>query len=235
MTKSRVCAERTINLAKQTCARKTNLLVYERQKGEGCRPQPKIYIPPISSPQVKRIKICTGAELKKMCPPPPCPCPPKIPRPTLITRLARLLGLGVKSLLALGAVYVTYDMGIWGDSNTTGDLYKRICIEMLPKFVEPSKAKSIPPSCQAEQELFNLLEKDPYCCDKFPIDHENGVYELQQKWNKVVSTTFESVAGFPNHVRKWSHQVYCKIFSSAEICKDAPDSESGENCCPCND
>jgi hypothetical protein len=46
MSKSRVCAERTVNLAKQACARKTNLLVYERQKGEGCsRPQPKTYIP----------------------------------------------------------------------------------------------------------------------------------------------------------------------------------------------
>ncbi|EFA07381.1 uncharacterized protein LOC656310 [Tribolium castaneum] len=231
MSKSRVCPDKTINAEKETCAKKTNLLIYEREKGEACKP-PKTYIPPISSPQVKRIKICTGAELKKMCAPPPCPCPPKIPRPTLLQRLGKLLGLGAKSLVALGAVYVTYDMGIWGDSKTTGELYKNVCNAILPNIIEPAKEKPLTSSCKAELELFNAFEKDPYCCDKFPIDSESSAYEVQQKWNKIVTKTFSAIAGFPATVRNWSHQVYCKMVD-AESCKVAQD-DGEEECCPCD-
>jgi hypothetical protein len=119
---------------------------------------PEASVSAISCPQVKRIKICTGAELKKMCPPPPCPCPPKPPRVGFLQRLAKILGFGAKSLLALGAIYVTYDMGIWGDSQATGELYKSMCNAILPHIVEPAKEKPMSPSCKAELELFNVSE-----------------------------------------------------------------------------
>ncbi|KAH0813225.1 hypothetical protein GEV33_009566 [Tenebrio molitor] len=185
----------------------------------------------ISCPQVKRIKICTGAELKKMCPPPPCPCPPKPPRVGFLQRLAKILGFGAKSLLALGAIYVTYDMGIWGDSQATGELYKSMCNAILPHIVEPAKEKPMSPSCKAELELFNMFERDPYCCDKFPIDHESGVYEMQQKWNKIVSTTFSAVSGFPGRVKTWSQRMFCKMFDT-ESCKQMKAEEEEEECCP---
>ncbi|KAJ3649476.1 hypothetical protein Zmor_021216 [Zophobas morio] len=231
MSKSRVCAEKVA----KACTKKTNLLVYERKKGDGCQ-KTKPYVPPISNPQLKRIRICTGAELKKMCPPPPCPCPPQQAKRDLglLSKLLRILGFGAKSLLAASAIYLTYDMGIWGDSESTGKLYKSICDAVLPNIVEPQvREKTLTPSCQAERELFHMFEKDPYCCDKFPIDHETGVYELQQKWNRMVTATFSSLAGFPARMRNWSHRVYCKMFDS-ESCKELEAQEEKGECCPCD-
>lgn len=115
------------------------------------------FISAIVSLPAKRIKICTGAELKKMCAPPSPPCLPKKPKTTMMMRLARVLGFGAKSMLALGAVYVTYDMGIWGDSETTRGLYKRLCQFILPQIVQPVKEKPVQSSsCQEQLELFNV-------------------------------------------------------------------------------
>lgn len=92
-----------------------------------------------------------------MCAPPPCPCPPRPPRPTLLQRIGRIIGFGFKSAVALGAVYVTYDMGIWGDSKTTGQLYKNICEEIIPGMVEPRKERPRSPACKSETEIFNVI------------------------------------------------------------------------------
>lgn len=79
-----------------------------------------------------------------------------------------------------------------------------------------------------------MFEKDPYCCDKFPIDTESNAYKLQQKWNKIVINSFSAIAGFPATVRNWSHQLYCKIVED-ESCKEVKTGEEGElECCPCD-
>ena len=60
-------------------------------------------------------------------------------------------------MLAASAIYLTYDMGIWGDSESTGKLYKSICDAVLPNIVEPQvREKTLTPSCQAERELFHV-------------------------------------------------------------------------------
>lgn len=62
-------------------------------------------------------------------------------------------GFGVKSALAAAAVYITYDMGIWGSTEETQNLYGNACT----LFGQPKPKKSSkwdPPSCEAESEFF---------------------------------------------------------------------------------
>lgn len=80
--------------------------------------------------------------------------------------------------------------------------------------------------------LFQPLEKDPYCCDKFPINHEEQVYVLQQKWNKVVTSVFSNAAKVPLFLGKKVHEIYCRAVNSKDCEINA--SPKSDECGPCN-
>ncbi|GJQ69243.1 hypothetical protein Trydic_g15245 [Trypoxylus dichotomus] len=161
MDKSRVCVSQASKLAKQKCVKKTNLLVYE--KGDHCATvlKPGGYaLPPIAAVPAKKIRICTGADLKKMCPPKLCSCGTKKTR-TFFGTITALLGLGIKAGIAAAVVYWTYDIGLWGDAEDTEDIYLDICESIFPPKLQPRK-KKLSPVCQAEIDLMcRVIHKLP--------------------------------------------------------------------------
>lgn len=115
--------------------------------------------PEICKIPAKRIRVATGAELKKMCAPRPCPCPPKSPTIGMIGYILRMVGLGVKALIAGGLVYATYDMGLWGDSEQTEKLYSKTCDTFKPYFYPTieEEPKPVDEACEAQEDLMCLV------------------------------------------------------------------------------
>ncbi|KAF7285944.1 hypothetical protein GWI33_008916 [Rhynchophorus ferrugineus] len=185
---------------KENCIKKSNVLVYKQPTGqrvtrpEECAPKLKI---PICKPKPKRIKICTGSELRKMCPPQVCPkdLPKKKPNGFM-----KFLGFGAKSILAASLVYVTYDMGIWGNGDDTQDLYYSACTAF--KAPQPRKNdKWDPPSCEAESDLFTHPRYDPYArCNVPPLSAETSYLLFQRYWNIAVQNVFSGIANFPSNI-----------------------------------
>lgn len=109
----------------------------------------------------KRIRVCTGAEMKKICPPKLCDCPPK-KKKGFFACLMQLFALGFKILVAGGIVYISYDAGIWGDSEQTERLYGSFCQTFLPLICPDSgvtKKKKLPEVCMAEMELMCVVSR----------------------------------------------------------------------------
>ncbi|XP_057668195.1 uncharacterized protein LOC130901111 [Diorhabda carinulata] len=186
------------------CLTKTNLLAYQKPEGEKTEQRPcqkrkqPAYSATISRCQPKVIKICTGAEMKKMCPP-PCDCTIKPRSSGRSSGALGILFLGIKAAIAATLVYVSYDMGIWGTTDDTQDLYRKYCAATS----QPKKRndKWDPPSCEAQKELFAARPFNPYGhCDEAPINPERSFHTFQNKWNKGVECVFGSLACFPNNI-----------------------------------
>ncbi|KAG5891183.1 hypothetical protein JTB14_031805 [Gonioctena quinquepunctata] len=187
---------------KEACLKKTNLLVYQQPTGERqdrlpCADKEKPrYKPQICRPTPKVIRICTGKEMKKMCPPKYCDCSPKKPSKGLLN----LLRFGLKVAAAAAAVYVTYDLGVWGSTDDTQDLYRSYC--RITR--DPAKNKTEkwdPPSCEAERDFFKIPAFRPYGkCDYPPFDSERTGNNLQKHWNQAIEYVFCGLAGFPYNV-----------------------------------
>ncbi|XP_060518253.1 uncharacterized protein LOC132697022 [Cylas formicarius] len=187
----------------EKCLKKSNLLVYQQPVGTKTERNieciSKGRVQPSNCPQeIKRIKVCTGADLRKMCAPKVCPCDPAKRRRGF--GLGRLLGFSAKAAIAAGIFYVTYDMGIWGTTDDTQELCKTVCA--LLKGPQPHKSeKWDPPSCQAARDMFTAPGFDPYGhCDAPPVSFGTVVSKMQQSWNWAVSGLFRGLAGLPHNV-----------------------------------
>ncbi|KAJ8924238.1 hypothetical protein NQ315_007030 [Exocentrus adspersus] len=187
----------------EKCLKKTNLLVYKTPPGQraekkipGDYQKPKYKIK-ICAPQPKHIRICTGRELKRMCAPKVCKCPTTKPKGR---GLVGLLGFGLKAALAAAAWYVTYDMGIWGSSDDTHELYRNYC-RLMKAPCEPKDDKWEPVQCTAEKQLFKIPKFDPYgYCDEPPINIQRKAYDFQNRWNSTVASVFSGITEFPYNV-----------------------------------
>ncbi|VEN41889.1 unnamed protein product, partial [Callosobruchus maculatus] len=150
----------------------------------------------ICKPKPKTIRVATGKELKKICPPKLCDCKPKKPGKGLLG----LIGFALKAGVAAAAIYISYDAGIWGTGDDSQDLYKAYCTIKT----DPQKRKEKiwePPSCQEERELFTPQPFDPYShCDKPPVRLQDNQIKFKQYWNCAVTCVFSAIAGFPNNV-----------------------------------
>lgn len=112
----------------------------------------------------KRIRVCTGAEMKKMCAPKVCPCPRKSSVPLGV---AGLVKFALKAALAGSIVYLTVQAGVWGKPETSEELYYTFYQMLLPKvckdddedihrqtFLDRSQHKEL---CEAYQGLMEYV------------------------------------------------------------------------------
>ncbi|XP_074042258.1 uncharacterized protein [Leptinotarsa decemlineata] len=189
----------------EKCVKKTNLLVYQQPSGEKqkrthpCSEEirPK-YKPTICRLKPKVIRVCTGAELKRMCPPKHCECAPKVRRPS--RGVFGIFGFGLKAALAAAAIYVTYDLGIWGSMEDTQNLYRTYCT-MTKEPAKKKMGKWDPPSCEAERDLLRIPSFKPYGqCDDPPFDHERSAYNFQNTWNCAIECIFAGIVRFPYNI-----------------------------------
>ncbi|KAJ8984047.1 hypothetical protein NQ317_000009 [Molorchus minor] len=187
------------------CNKKINLLVYQTPSGQRTDRVPcnkdsckATYRAPICIPKPKQIRVCTGAELKRMCPPKVCPCV----RDKKGSILLALLGFAMKTAIAAGAVYVSYDLGLWGTTDDTFKVYRDYCNILSEPNIQRA-TKWDPPSCDAEKDLFNLPRFNPRAhCEKPPIDMERQTTAFQKCWNRGIEFVFGSLVGFPNNLMK---------------------------------
>lgn len=100
--------------------------------------------------QPKRIQICTGSDLRNMCP--PKICPPVVKKHPF----RALFRLGLKSAIAAALVYQSIQAGIWGSADDTQKLYTSACKVIKPRYTEPKVVISRFNSnaCESERELF---------------------------------------------------------------------------------
>ncbi|XP_022905661.1 uncharacterized protein [Onthophagus taurus] len=220
MDKSRVCVNQAKQLAKQrACVKKTNILVYDKSK-PNCNIDVKpggYIIPPIANVPAKKIRVCTGADLRKMCAPKLCECP-KVHKVGLMTRLFRLIGFGIKLVIAGGLIYWTYDMGLWGDSYQSEEIYLGLCETITPLICScPPKPRNISDVCEKEIEL--MCKPPPRetdgVCRKAP-NTEVAAHNVKSTWNKLVVCTFDIITDFPSYVKA----AYHKIKSLGDECED---------------
>ncbi|XP_018334150.1 uncharacterized protein LOC108743180 [Agrilus planipennis] len=183
--------EQTINLAKKcvNTPSATQQLVLDRPVPPICRPPYANQAAPVQCPNVKHIKVCTGAEMKKKCfQARPCAAPITPPK-SAGQKLASLILFGVKAAFAGSLVYMTYEMGLWGNSQSTEQIWKEMC-----EIFGLSKKREIPePSlrCKAERELGAMAQPGfPDACSRMMVDTERTVYNLQNTWNKIVTSIF---------------------------------------------
>ncbi|KAL1502269.1 hypothetical protein ABEB36_007435 [Hypothenemus hampei] len=183
----------------ENCLKKSNILVYQQPSGKrverntnDCGRTIKI---PICTPHPKPIHVCTGAELRKMCSPKICPCNAQ---PKSRFGLLKLLGFGLKSAIAVAAVYITYDMGIWGTTDDSQAFYSNACT--IFGHPQPKKnTKWDPPSCEIESDFFNNYQYKPYeYCEQPPLRVEDIRMKIKQYWNKGVIFIFHGIAELPN-------------------------------------
>ncbi|XP_030759747.1 uncharacterized protein LOC115885100 [Sitophilus oryzae] len=114
--------------------------------------------------------------------------------------LLKFLGFGMKSAVAAALVYISYDMGIWGTTDETQEMYNTACA--MFKGPRPKKnTKWDPPSCEAESDLFHQSSYDPYGhCDLPPFRAEDISLKFQRLWNGAISNIFSGIAHFPKNV-----------------------------------
>lgn len=94
--------------------------------------------------------------MKKMRPPVLCKCD-KVSRYASRRRGGMLgfLGFGLKAALAAAAWYVTYDMGIWGTSDDTYEMYRSYC-KIMKGPCPDKEEKWEPVQCKAEKQLMTV-------------------------------------------------------------------------------
>ena len=112
----------------------------------------------ISYIPAKKIGVCTGAELKNMCPEMPCECLATKPGFGLFSGLKSLVGFGLKAALAAALVYWSYDIGLWSDSARTEEIYAKVCETIVPIFCAKSAKDTLQPRefselCEAEIDM----------------------------------------------------------------------------------
>lgn len=69
-----------------------------------------------------------------------------------------LLGFGLKAALAAAAWYVTYDMGIWGTTDDTHEIYRNYC-RIIKGPCPENTEKWEPVQCKAEKQLMTVCNK----------------------------------------------------------------------------
>ncbi|KAK4884498.1 hypothetical protein RN001_000769 [Aquatica leii] len=214
MKRTIACLNKASNLS-NACKGKTTLLVYERsekpaERKHDCVPRPQISIVP-----TKKIRICTGAELKKMCRPTPCECPPQLSKfGSFLNCLYRTVLFSIKSAILGSLVYWTWEAGIWGDSVDVERFYSTVCYLFSEKCTKPDKVLS--KSCQKELEIIALTippsVDDP--CIVPPVNNAKLQYKIKQSWNHAVTGVFEGVTQFPDNVSRY----YQKIMGNEKKC-----------------
>lgn len=60
------------------------------------------------------------------------------------------------------------------------------------------------------------------------------MYELRQKYNKIVSNTFSSIAGLPRTVSKLARSAYCNLFDPEACVKEEEDAKCDDECTICD-
>lgn len=215
--------------SKARCVRKQNLLVYD--KSNLCVAKSKLpktcYITPLKKANPKKIRVCTGADLKRMCPPKLCACPTKRAKNTgLWASLGRLLGFGVKGALAGGLIYWTYGIGLWGKPDETEQLYIDLCkYAYKPDQEEIDKLMQ---KARDQQAIFNqtcdvfayrskqmamdrnsdaLISEDAILaqlklCQKAPSIRDNANC-FKNKWNNWIISSFAFFVNLPQ-------RLFCK-------------------------
>lgn len=160
---------------------------------------PKVRTIPVCRIKPKAIRVCTGADLRRMCPPRMCDCSTIKPRGNA---LLSLLLFGLKAAIAAGAVYVTYDMGIWGTNDDSQNFYSTTCNIIAPTTMTPRRInnKWDPPSCFESKTLFKMPPYNPYGCDEPPYNMSRVFYALENIWNHSIYAIFSNVAAMPYKV-----------------------------------
>ncbi|XP_069698828.1 uncharacterized protein [Periplaneta americana] len=124
---------KTINLADQLCKKSqpTKLVVSKDGFKDPCV---QTTTPGYKRPKVMPVYICKPREMKRICPPQPCKCLPKMPPKTLQQKVLSGLWLATKIGIAGGVLYVTVDNGVWQGSEQTSCLYNKIYNHVLLFF-----------------------------------------------------------------------------------------------------
>ncbi|KAF5281635.1 hypothetical protein FQA39_LY17757 [Lamprigera yunnana] len=203
MRTTQICLNRTINLAKniKKCPDKTTLLIYNKNerpidRGADCIPTSNVDRVP-----TKKIRICTGAELKKMCRPPPCSCPPELSKFGSVSYyFFRFVLFCIKSATISGLIYWTWDVGVWGDSEDTERFYSNICY-LFTDCKKPEKTLS--KACQKEQEIrqLELISQTEDECKRPTVNRAKTIYKIKNTWNRAITTIFGSFATLPESVK----------------------------------
>lgn len=80
--------------------------------------------------------------MKKMCAPKPCPCPPRVS--TTSSGIMGPIKFVLKAALAGALVFLTVDIGMWGDPEVTEALYYTMYKMVLPKVCK-DEDEELPP------------------------------------------------------------------------------------------
>lgn len=219
MNQSRVCITKKLREA-QKCVQKTNLLVYEKKRGEDFEHmQSNKFVSHVRCVPGKKIRICTGAELKKTCPPKPCACPCPKPPLGILSWIGSLIKLGFKVLIAGGIVYWTIEKGIWGTPDSTEELYTQYCQAYAPRFCpESMEHKEVQKTrlCEVQESLqCQKIPAPPGTCDAVP-SIERRVQTMKEKWNRFIMCTFGLLAYFPDNAIQFYHDSKGNIEKAME-------------------
>lgn len=186
----------------EKCVKKMNKLTYSVPKSDHrdhkpCKTFKFIHKPSICRIKSKPIRICTAADMKKMVPPNICVCKPHAAG---AKGLLGFLLFGIKVAVAAAAIYVSYDLGVWGTIDETQEMYRTYCAAKKG----PQKRtyfKWTPPSCEAERSLHRPGQFNAYShCDASPIDMEKSGVKWKNCWNSGVEAVFFALAGFPHNL-----------------------------------
>lgn len=182
----------------EKCVKKMNKLIYPESTGEkrpdkyNCTTSRLVHRPSICRLKPKQVRICNRADMKKMVPPIICDCKVKTGG-----GLLSLLMFGLKAAFAAGAIYVTYDLGIWGTTDQTQEMYRTYCAAKTSPQIKKQE-KWNPPSCEAERGFHKEGTFYPYShCDVSPIDMQNNSVKWSNYWNSGVTLFFGGLAGLP--------------------------------------
>lgn len=114
--------------------------------------------------------------------------------------MGAFLFFGLKAALAAGAIYVSYDLGVWGTTDQTQEMYRTFCAART----SPQKRKNdkwSPPSCEAERSIHHVSPFNQFShCDDTPFNLEKNGIKWGSYWNFGVEQLFHALAGLPYNV-----------------------------------
>lgn len=217
----------------EKCVKKTNTLVFTEPTGEKndrkplCKTSKPIQKPFVCRVKAKPIRICSGADMKKMVPPKTCEC-----KRTKIRGGRGILGFiffGLKTALAAGAVYVSYDLGVWGTIDQTQEIYRTFCsVTTVPQKRKVEKWS--PPACEAERSLHHPSPFNQFShCDASPIDLQENCAKWRTCWNFGVEQVFGALAGLPHNVINKFRAIHRSETSDVKDVKCTPYDQLSEN------
>lgn len=169
--------------------------------------------------------MCSRTDMKKMIPPKICECP----KPSGGRGSFGLLLFGIKAAIAAAAVYVSYDLGVWGTIDEAQEMYRTFCAARKGPL-QRKNDKWSPPSCEAERSLhrsgyFNQFSH----CDVPPIDLEQDSSKLGKYWNCGIESAFKALAGLPFNVIDKIRGININTEKQEEIVCDPNNTERIEN------